>query len=89
MVMIFCIIDNHVNDLDPTMKGAARTYKKVIPIKHLQYIRLKLFEQHAFLLFLLDNWQQDLTGTLYEQTVLCFVLNNGEDAQYELADLLE
>ena len=44
MVMIFCIIDNHVNDLDPTMKGAARTYKKVIPIKHLQYIRLKLFE---------------------------------------------
>ena len=89
MVVVLGVVDDHVDDLDPAVEGPARTDKEVVPVEDLQDVGFELFEQDAFLLFLLDDGKEHLASAFDQETVLGFVLDDGEDAQYELADLLE
>ena len=44
-IMILIIINNQINNANPTMQCLRRTYKKIILVKYLQYIIFKLFSK--------------------------------------------
>jgi hypothetical protein len=44
MVMVFCVVNDHVNNFDPAMKGTTGTNKEVVTVEYLQDVGFELFE---------------------------------------------
>ena len=69
-IMIFVIVNDHVNNFDPTMQSLWWTDKKIILIEDIKDIMFELFCKTVSFFY---EKHSNLTCTIYEHTVLSFV----------------
>jgi hypothetical protein len=43
VVVVFGVVDDHIDDLDPAVESAAGTNEEVILVEHLEDVSLELF----------------------------------------------
>jgi hypothetical protein len=63
MIVILVVIDDHVDDFNPTMQCSARTNEEIVFVEHLQYVILEFFQKP---MLFLQYRKQDLTCVFNE-----------------------